>query len=69
MRMWRTPQWKLIRDFLNPERDELYNLRHDPGETTNLIADAAHAEIVKDLHAKIIARMREVGDPLAKVVR
>ena len=37
MRMYRTPQWKLVRDFLNPERDELYNLESDPAETTNLI--------------------------------
>ena len=30
MRMFRTPEWKLVRDFLNPERDELYHLAEDP---------------------------------------
>lgn len=35
-RMWRTPQWKLIRDS-RPGMDELYNLLEDPGERRNLI--------------------------------
>ena len=38
MRMLRTPRWKLVRDFLNPERNEFfYDLKADPEETTNLI--------------------------------
>lgn len=70
MRMYRTPKWKLIRDFLNPERDELYDLANDPAESTNLIAsnDAKVQKIIADLHAKIVARMKEISDPVLKTL-
>lgn len=70
MRMYRTSKWKLVRDFLNPERDELYNLEKDPQEQRNLI----HAESVEitrvtaQLHKKIIEKMREINDPILKKV-
>lgn len=68
MRMYRTPDWKLKRDFLNPDRDELYNLKNDPGETTNLI-DSQSGEVQRvkaALHEKLLAKMRETGDPVLK---
>ena len=34
---YRTPEWKLVRDFSNPEKDELYHLTEDPDERRNLI--------------------------------
>lgn len=68
MRMFRTPEWKLIRDFLNPQRDELYNLKTDPAETTNLIAKPEHKAIVKKLHAAIIKQMRKIKDPVLKTL-
>lgn len=70
MRMYRTPQWKLVRDFLNPERHELYNLQKDPAETTNLIRDPSPEvqQIIERLHAKILAKMREVNDPVLALV-
>lgn len=64
MRMYRTPEWKLIRDFNNKGRDELYHLTVDPEETHNLI-DESSAEVkaaVADLDVKIRAKMKEVGD-------
>jgi len=66
MRMYRTAEWKLIRDFLNEGRDEFYNLAADPGETTNLIAseDAAAKDVIARLDAKILERMRETNDPV-----
>jgi uncharacterized sulfatase len=66
MRMYRTAEWKLIRDFLNEGRDELYNLADDPGETTNLIAseDAAAKDVIARLDAKILESMRETNDPV-----
>lgn len=66
MRMIRTPQWKLIRDFLNSDRDELYDLERDPAEATNLIHsdDAAVQQVVTELHAKIIAHMKVINDPV-----
>jgi len=60
-----------VRDFLNPERDELYNLEKDPAETTNLIADPSPEvrEVIKTLHAKILERMRQINDPVLKTVK
>ena len=65
MRTWRTPEWKLVRDFRDRNRDELYNLRQDPGETKNLIRDQSDEvrRVVDELHAKILARMRQIKDP------
>lgn len=64
MRCYRTPDWKLVCDFLNPDRDELFDLANDPGETKNVIADPANAQIVEQLHAKIVERMRAIDDPV-----
>ena len=62
MRCIRTPEWKLVRDFLNPDRDELFHLKTDPEETSNVIHDAANRPIVKTLHAKILSNMRAIDD-------
>ena len=66
MRAYRTQQWKLVRDFLNPERDELYDLDHDPAESTNRIHDDSPEvkEVIQRLHNKIIEHMRRTGDPV-----
>ena len=66
MRMYRTPEWKLIRDFFNDGRDELYHLAEDPDETTNLIEseDPAVTAAVARLDAKILQYMRETNDPV-----
>lgn len=71
MRMFRTPKWKLVRDFLNPDRDELYNLVNDPQESTNLIkvATPAAAKVVEALHAKIIENMKKINDPVLKSIK
>jgi len=70
MRAVRTPKWKLVRDFLNRERDELYNLEKDPTETTNLIHDASPEtqQVIQTLHGKILAKMRQLNDPALKLV-
>jgi len=64
MRMYRTPEWKLIRDFLNPERDELYHLTTDPEEAKNLIhsQDPQVQKIRNQLHQKILANMKAIDD-------
>ncbi len=66
MRAYRTPHWKLVRDFLNPERDELFHLADDPAETTNHLGseDASVQKVTRMLHARILAHMRENGDPV-----
>ncbi|MCA9039040.1 MAG: sulfatase-like hydrolase/transferase [Planctomycetaceae bacterium] len=71
MRMYRTPEWKLTRDFLNPERDELYNLVHDPAETTNLInsTDPEVVSVKDKLHQKILDKMKSISDSVLTTLK
>ena len=68
MRMYRTAKWKLIRDFRNPGRDELYDLKNDPAEAHNLIGSDKQQikEVRSRLSQKILAKMRELNDPALK---
>lgn len=68
MRTYRTPEWKLIVDFLNEGRSELYNLKQDPAETNNLISDCTEEirKVTSELYGKIISKMKEIKDPLLK---
>jgi arylsulfatase A-like enzyme len=69
-RGWRTPEWKLIRaletDIYQKPPIELYDLRADPGEQTN-VADS-RSEIVASLSAEmecwIASRLGGLPDPL-----
>jgi arylsulfatase A-like enzyme len=47
--MVRTDRWKL--NYLSWSRSELYDVRDDPGETRNLIDEAAQAGVVRELTA------------------
>ncbi len=69
LRMYRTPEWKLVRDFLNAGKDELYNLKSDPAESRNLIDNPATTVIRKKLEAKLLARMRENDDFVLKTIK
>ncbi|HYD85699.1 MAG TPA: hypothetical protein VEA63_16640, partial [Opitutus sp.] len=66
LRSYRTARWKLVLDFLNPGRDELYDLGLDPAENVNLIDDprpearVAHRELKKMIHDV----MRANRDPI-----
>ncbi len=57
-----------LRDFLNPGRDELYNLENDSAESANLIKGPSPEakRITKDLHARIIENMRRINDPMLR---
>jgi choline-sulfatase len=63
MRMIRTPRWKLVRYLRAPERDELFDLNHDPEESKNEIGNPAYKTIILNLHEKIVQRMTETSDP------
>lgn len=72
MRAYRTSEWKLVRDFLNPERDELYHLVSDPEELKNRITDLrdpAVRAVVKKLDARILENMRRFHDPALALIK
>lgn len=65
MRGYRTPRWKLVRDFDHFIKDELYDLVNDPAEKTNLIdsPDPRIQGIRRSLEEKLLERMRSIEDP------
>jgi arylsulfatase A-like enzyme len=54
----RSGDWKLI-EWFEDKRLELFNLASDLGESNNVAAE--HPEVVKTLHARLIAWRKEVG--------
>ena len=61
-RMWRTPEWKLVRDS-RPGKDELYKLAEDPGEHVNLIDDTGPetATVLSRLDRELRNRMHQIA--------
>jgi arylsulfatase A-like enzyme len=45
-----------------PVEWELFDLEHDPLETTNVIADPAYADVVAELKSELARLQRELGD-------
>tara|TARA_R110002072_G_scaffold264748_1_gene423586 strand:+ start:63664 stop:65148 length:1485 start_codon:yes stop_codon:yes gene_type:complete len=66
MRSYRTAEWKLVKDFQDSSRDELYHLAVDPEEKVNLIDENSSdiKLIIKELTESIYNKMKEVEDPL-----
>ncbi len=58
----RNKRYKLVLNLL--DTDELYDLRDDPGETTNRIDDPNLAPVRDDLHDRLLAWMDRRLDPL-----
>jgi uncharacterized sulfatase len=71
LRSYRTSEWKLVLDFINPERDELYHIAYDPEENINLINSSREdvKQIINVLHQRIIDKMEEINDPLLKEIK
>jgi N-sulfoglucosamine sulfohydrolase len=59
------PQWKRQYDYAFAKRpgEELYDLRNDPDEMTNLAADPAYAETKRELAARLLKTLADAGDP------
>lgn len=55
LRMYRTAEWKLVRDLRDPRREEFYDLLNDPDETINLVpsADPRVRAARRRLHAEL----------------
>lgn len=65
LRAYRTPEWKLVRDFGPDGRDELYHLADAPAEHRNLIDSPAPAAQTarRELEANLQQVMHRIGDP------
>lgn len=70
LRAWRTPEYKLVRDFRHSGKDELYDLVNDPAEKRNIIdsTDPEIQDVRKRLNRKLLERMRSFNDPALKLV-
>jgi uncharacterized sulfatase len=66
MRMIRTKEWKLVRHYRAKDKDELYNLKDDPGETRNLYLNIKHAKVRKQLQKRLTDWQKSIDDPLLK---
>ncbi len=66
----RTPQWKLMVDFKNPGREELYDLENDPAEQSDLSdsADPHVRRIKEQLRERILHKKREINRPAREKV-
>jgi iduronate 2-sulfatase len=50
---WRYVEWRFFDDARTLHGEELYDMKNDPSETKNMVADAQYAEVVTSLRAKI----------------
>lgn len=66
MRSYQTLDWKLVIDFKNPQRNELYNISVDPQENINLIYDSRPKiqKKIESLERQIEIKMDIIGDNL-----
>ena len=59
------PQWKRLFDLAYGKRprEELYDLKADPHQVTNVAADAKYAKVRADLEQRLLDELRRTGDP------
>lgn len=59
------PQWREHFQWVYGKRPryELYDLKRDPHETTNVADDPAYAEVKRTLERRLIAELERTGDP------
>ena len=61
-RMVRDRRWKYV--WNATDTDELYDLDSDPGELVNRLRDPACAAELQRLRGRMVAWMKEIGDPM-----
>jgi len=57
---------RTVESYLNRPKFELYDLETDPWELNNLARDAAHAERLSAMAARLLQRLEETEDPWLK---
>ncbi|MFO0959059.1 MAG: DUF4976 domain-containing protein [Isosphaeraceae bacterium] len=62
MRMIRTPEWKLVRRLDEAGLDELYDLKNDPGERSNLAYTPEFMDRAETMKLRLLVRMLELDD-------
>ena len=63
-RALRTRDWKLIRYQVNGAKTtQLFDLRNDPWEMTNLAANARHRPRLQAMSARLDQLLAQAGDP------
>lgn len=63
VRMVRTKEWKYVHRYADGP-NELYDLRADPAEQTNLASDEGHASIVAEMRERLSEWFARYGDPV-----
>jgi arylsulfatase A-like enzyme len=60
-----SPEWKSHYDWVYGRRPkyELYDLKNDAHETTNVADDPAYGEILADLEQRLMNELKRTGDP------
>lgn len=64
----RTARYKLIRDFSESPSTELYDLREDPLELSNVADDPGYASARADMEARLRSWLEAVDDPMQKIM-
>ena len=59
--MVRTREFKYVHDPMG-DRDELYDMVHDPWELTNVIDDPAYGDVLSDLRVRLLDWSIETED-------
>jgi hypothetical protein len=59
------PDWKQLFEhaYGRRPRDELFDLKRDPHQITNVAADPAYADVAAELRERLMAELRATGDP------
>jgi arylsulfatase A-like enzyme len=64
----RTDRYKLILNLNPHDKEELYDLKTDPQEMTNLALDNQHKEVVAEMKRTLLFQMKQIEDPAIPAV-